>query len=267
MIYLELLDKNPLSIQPIIAKEYGFFEKNGVQVKYEMVKSFPAFDMSKVTANVGDTTRIFERISNGEQLIITSDLTRTMKLILCNDYQTKRKLKILAANEQSLGIYTEYFMNKNNLKFEYVVETSFEKRIEMLKKKEVDGACMIDPFLIQFINNGYTLVYDGKDHKNNYTCWAFHKKFEIENPGIIKKFHKSLNEATKFWNELLPEQKLQIANKYLDTMQGLDDYYQNFKLDIDREYSIENLKTCLEWKQKKTNITVNNSLEEIIYKW
>ncbi len=266
-MYIELLDKNPLSLEPIIACEFGIFASNGVQVEYGKVPSFPAFDMTRVDANVGDTTRIFERLRDGEDLIITSDLTRTMKLMLCDDYKQKKTLKILAASEQSLGIYTEYFMAKNNLKFEYVIETNMQKRVEMIRRGEVDGACMIDPFLHEFIGKGYSFVYEGKNHTNNYTCWAFHRQFDIENPGVIKKFHKSLNEASLVWNNLSKDEKLQFAKKYLVFASELDDYYKNLTFNEDREYKQEDLRACFEWKKQKTPSVANVDISKVIYKW
>lgn len=267
MIRLQLLDKNPLSLEPILAKELGIFEKNGVEVSYEMVTSFPAFDMTKVDANVGDTTRIFERLTAGEDLIITSDLTRTMKLMLRDDYKQFDKLKILASEDQSLGIYTEYYTKLHGIEFEYVIERNMKKRVELITSGAVDGACMIDPFLIDFIGNGFFLAYEGKEYPHNYTCWAFHRSFDNENPGQIKQFHKSLNEASDYWNNLTPEDKLKLAYKYLDVWPSLEDYYKSLEFNQDSEYTKEALDTCYEWKCLKTPSVSNLDLSGVIYKW
>ncbi len=266
MINLRLLYKNPLSLQPIIAKKEGFFKKNNVKVNIEIIGHFPAFDMSKVTANVGDVTRIFERISAGEELIITSDLTRTMKLILIEGYENKKHLKILSSKDQSLGIYTEYFCKKNNISFEFVVQKDMIKRIELLKNKEVDGACMIDPFTIPFIDKGYKLVYEGKNHKDNYTCWAFKKEYVENNLIDVLNFHKSLNEAANFWNNLDKDDKLKYAHSVLDFDKTLDDYYKNLYFNQDKEYDENALKNALKWKLSKTD-NLKKEYKDVILKW
>ncbi len=266
MINLRLLYKNPLSLQPIIAEREGFFKENDVSVKVDLIGHFPAFDMSKVTANVGDVTRIFERISNGEDLVITSDLTRTMKLILIKGYEKKKHLRILASKDQSLGIYTEYFCKKNNISFEFIVEKNMLKRIELLKNKKVDGACMIDPFTIPFINNGYELVYEGKNHKDNYTCWAFKREYVEKNYNEVINFHKALNKASIFWNNLKKEEKLNYAREVLEFEKDLDWYYSTLRFEQDKEYKKEALNNCLEWKLLKTK-NLKKEYKDVILKW
>lgn len=266
-MYIELLDKNPLSIQPILATQLGLFTNNGIEVKYGMVSSFPAFDMTKVDANVGDTTRIFERLTNGEDLVITSDLTRTMKLMLCDDYKAKQKLRILSSGDQSLGIYTEFFAQKAGIEFEYVIERNIQNRLKMIRRGEVDGACMIDPFLFEFIGEGYHIAYEGKCHPYNYTCWAFHRSFINANPGFVDKFHKSLNQATDIWNAMPKQEKLNFARKHLDVANHLFDYYRNLQFVHDKEYDREALIACYEWKRRKSPEVAGLDLAEVIYKW
>lgn len=267
MIKLEVLDKNPLSLVPLLAKKLGYFDNEVLEVEIGYVPSFPAFDMTKVTANVGDTTRIFERIKSGEDLIITSDLTRTMKLILCDDYLKKNKLKILASETQSLGIYTEQFFKEKGLEFEYVIETNMQKRIALIKSGQVDGACMIDPFLIEFIGNGYFIAYEGKSDEHNYTCWAFHRRYHEQNPGNVIKFHKSMNKAIVTWNQYSKEEKLKIAKEMLVVPEHLNDYYQTLEFIEDKAYKQIDLEKCYEWKCQKTPDVKGLNLTEMILKW
>ncbi len=267
MIKLQVLDKNPLSLIPIIAKKRGIFTKYDVEVEIGYVPSFPAFDMTKVTANVGDTTRIFERLNAGEDLIITSDLTRTMKLILCDDYHTKKKLKILSSNDQSLGIYTEEYMRANNLEFEYIHERNLMKRVELIKSGAVDGACMIDPFLIEFINHGYFVAYEGKNNQHNYTCWAFHRKYYEKNPQSVLSFHYAMNEAIVFWNNLTENQKYELAKKTLVVPTHLEDYYRQLTFEKDQAYKEADLKACFEWKCQKSPEVIGLDLTDVLLKW
>lgn len=267
MIKLEVLDKNPLSLEPLLAAKWGYFKANNVDVKIGYVPSFPAFDMTKVTANVGDTTRIFERLASGEELVITSDLTRTMKLILRDDYKQHGKLKLLAAEDQSLGIYTEFYCNQHNIEFEYLTERSFVKRREMIKSGEVDGACMIDPFLIDFIDNGYFIAYEGKHHEHNYTCWAFHKEYYDNNPEAVINFHKSLNQVSTRWNDLSGDEKLALAEELLVVPTDLHDFYRELTFNQDKPYTRAALETCYQWKCKKTPGLENINLDDVLISW
>lgn len=268
MIKIGLLEKNPLSIQPLLAEKLGLFDKYNIQVEITKIGHFPAFAMEHVTAQVGDTTRIFERLKQGEDLIITSDLTRTMKLILKKGVDKNKKLKILAAKEQSLGIYTEYYLHKNGYQFEFVTETSMLKRVEMIRNCEVDGACMIDPFLIEFIDNGYELVYEGKNHQHNFTCWAFHREY-LEKYGKenIIKFHRALNEAGQYYNQLTNQEKLKFVQENLDYQKNLKQFYENFRFELDHEYQYETLLECYKWKIQKNPELANINLAEVILTW
>ncbi len=270
MIKLEVLDKNPLSLLPLIAKNNGYFKESNVEVEIGYVPSFFAFDMTKVTANVGDTTRIFERIASGEELVITSDLTRTMKLILCDDYKErskKRKLKIISSNDQSLGIYTEYFMQKHNIEFEYVHERNLVKRVELIKSGAVDGACMIDPFLIEFIGNGYFLAYEGKDYPHNYTCWAFHRQYVDTNKDKVIAFHQAMNKAGEYWNKLQANEKYDLACSMLLVPTHLKNYYETLQFNADKPYSKAALETCYEWKCQKNPELKNLKLTDVLLTW
>lgn len=269
MIKLEVLNRNPLSLEPLIAEKMGYFKNNNVDVEIGIVTSFPPFDMSRVTANVGDITRIFERLATGEKLVVTSDLTRTMKLILKDNYDRNKTLKILAAQDQSLGIYTEYYCQQNGIDFEYFVPTdrSFDTRRELIKNGDVDGACMIDPFLIDFIGNGYQVAYEGKNHEHNYTCWAFHKEYYDNNPEAVANFHKSLNQASDYWNELSDDDKLTLANELLLVPSGLDNFYKQLTFNHDKPYTKAALETSYEWKKTKTPGLDNLNLEEVLITW
>ncbi len=268
MIKLALLTKNPLSLQPLIAEEQGFFAKYNLAVEIDKIGHFPAFKMDDVTAQVGDTTRIFEHLKRGNDLIITSDLTRTMKLIIRDDYKPGTKLKILAAKSQSLGIYTEEYCKQNQIEFEYVTETSMQKRVAMIADKQVDGACMIDPFLIQFIGNGYQLVDEGKNYSDNYTCWAFKRQYLIEYGWEnIYNFHRALNEASQYYNQLSAKEKIATVKKHLDYQDELKTYYEQLTFAKESEYSADTLAKCYAWKCQKEPEYLGLDLTEVIFKW
>ncbi len=268
MIKIGLLEKNPLSLQPLLAEELGLFKKYNLDVEIKKIGHFPAFAMETVTAQVGDTTRIFERLNQGEDLVITSDLTRTMKLILRSDVDKSKRLKILAAETQSLGIYTEYYLKKNGYQFEFISELSMQKRVEMIRTKSVDGACMIDPFLIEFIGHGYDLVYEGKEYPNNFTCWAFHREYiDMYGEQNVLNFHKALNEAGEHYNCLSPLAKVNAVKKHLTYNDGLKTFYENFEFQCDGEYQVEALNECYLWKCQKNPELKGQDLSEVILKW
>lgn len=269
MIKLELLNRNPLSLEPLIANKMGYFKNNNVDVQIGMVTSLPPFDMSRVTANVGDITRIFERLATGEKLVVTSDLTRTMKLILKTDVDTSKTLKILAATDQSLGIYTEYYCKQNGIDFEYYIPTdrSFDARRKLITDGIVDGACMIDPFLIDYVGNGYDIAYEGKDHEHNYTCWAFHKEYYDQNPEAVAGFHKSLNQASTYWNNLSGDQKLALAQELLLVPTDWEQFYKQLTFNQDKPYTRVALETSYAWKQTKTPGLEGLDLEDVLITW
>ncbi len=267
MINLKLFHKNPLSLQPLIAQNKGFFEKNNVEVDINMIDYLPQFDMSKNTANVGDVTRIFESIHNGIDLVITSDLTETMKIILIDDYKEKEELTIICSEEQSLRIYTEYFFKKKYIQYKILTNVNPAERLSLLNKKMVDGACLIEPFIFFQQSNGYTVVYEGKNHKHNYTCWAFKKDYAVKNREKVLAFHKSLNEATEYFNNLDKEEKLNYAHKLMKFDKNLNNYYSNLIFEKDKQYKFEDLKVAYDWKVNRNSKFKNININNIIFSW
>ncbi len=267
MIKLQLLFRNPLSLQVLLAEYYGFFKHYNVDVDMELIDYFPAFDMSNVNANVGDTTRIFERLNNGENLIITADLSRTMKLILKDDYKKDKPLNILVSKEQSLGIYNDYFFKSNNMDYIPHESKGIEQRIKLLKNQEVDGAFMIAPFLEQFIGNGYSVVYEGIDHFDNYTCWAFKKEYVDNNRDNVLNFHLAINDAIVKFNKLSASEKLHISKKLLNIDSSLYEFYSNLSFELSKEYSIKTLDRVQKYKNELEGNIYNYDLEGLVLKW
>lgn len=267
MIKIKLIKANPLSLQPMIALHHGFFKSHGVEVDVELLETLKPFYIDDTTANVGDVTRIFEHIYNGRDMIITSDLTRTMKLILKDNYKEKEELVLGFSPNQSLGIYCEEFLESNNIKYVNIPATSIAQRRSQVMTNTLDGVCMIDPFLNEAINNGYKVAYEGKNHQYNYTCWAFKKEFVDNHKQDVLNFHKALNEAGQYFNSLGEQEKILLALKYLNIDESLYDYYKNFKFCIDSEYSREALETAYKWKVSKDNYLKDIDISNIILKW
>ncbi len=267
MIKLKLLYKNPLSLQPLIAQDQGFFKKNKVDVHIDSIKALPQFNMDDITANVGDVTRILDKALVGDDLLITSDLTETIKLILCEDYKEKKELNILCATEQSLGIYTEYFLNKENLNYNLISLKDPNKRYDMLNNNTVDGACLIEPFIHPQLKNGYKVVFEAKNYKHNYTCWAFKKDYATKEPKKVLAFHKSLNEATTYFNSLSYDEKISYAKKLTPFDNSLNNLYGNMIFTEDKEYIFEDLKSAYDWKCEKNKDYKNININNMIFKW
>ncbi len=267
MIKISLIKANPLSIQPMIALKKGMFEKYGLEVTVKLNEKLSPFYIEDTTANVGDITRIFEHIYNGTDMIVTSDLTRTMKLIVCDDYNKKDKLRLSFSPNQSLGIYSEAYLSKNRIEYENIESNSIAHRKGLMTSNLLDGACMIDPFLNEFIGNGYRVLFDGNDFKDNYTCWAFRKEYVVKNKQNVINFHKALNEAGQYFNNLSGEEKIGIAYELLDIDECLEDYYSKFEFIEDREYSFNALQNAYNWKITKDEHLRDMDITNIILKW
>ncbi len=267
MIKLKLNRFNPLTLTPLIAKEQGYFDEENLEVEVELFKIRKPFQMDDTTANVGDVTRIFELVYNGLDMVITSDLTRTMKLILRDEWQNKDKLDIIISPNQSLGIYGEEFFKELGIDYNIVSGGNVYEREVLLKSGEIDGALMIDPFLIPFINHGYQLVFEGKNHIHNYTCWAFRKSYADKYPQNVLAFHSALNKAGQYFNSLSYSEKIDYAKHLLSFEDNLDDYYGNFVFEEDREYSSDALHACFNWKIKQDEYLKSLLIDNLIFKW
>ena len=268
MIDLELLYKNPLTLQAMIAQKEGFFKELDVPVNIKLIDYLPGFDMTHVTANVGDTTKVVEALKSGNDIVITSTLTRTMKIILKRNISPTKKLKLIASSNQSLGIYVERKMKELGLSYESITCKEMKERQKMLDNLEVDGACMIDPFLLRHIGTNYELIQEGKDTSYNYTCWAFKGEYARENPIQVIKFHKALNKATDFYNNMKVSDKFTYASSLLDIDKSLKDFYENLTFVEDTEYSILDLMYVYQWKVEKENyLNFEIDPHKVIFKW
>lgn len=267
MIKLQLLDRNPLTLQPLLAKELGLFDKYDLDVEITLIDKLPRFNMDEVTANVGDVTRIFNLIHDGIEMVVTSTLTKTMKMIIVNDYQERAKLHIISATTQSLGIYASEVIETLGIDAYLDDYGNLQERLEALENNRVDGACMIAPFLNKFINDGYKVVFDGKNHESNFTCWAFKKSFATNNREKVLNFHQALNEAGDYFNKLSKQERLEIAKKHLKVAQWDEEMYLNFEFDRDYEYSFQDLEKCFKWLKTKDSKFNDFDYSNIIMKW
>ena len=85
-INLQLIKKNPLTLQVLLAEKLGLFAKHQVTVNLSTTEDFtfngnnPFFN-GESDAMVGDTTFFFYMLKRGKKAVITSDLTRTIHLV------------------------------------------------------------------------------------------------------------------------------------------------------------------------------------------
>lgn len=270
VILINLIKENLLSAEVLLADKLGLFKKNDINVKIQIQEKFE-FNSSKkedyFNAMVGDLHMILPLNEQNREFIITSTLTRTTKLMTNKSFKKISDLDSKRVSSSLLDFFllTDKKLLPKNLKFtKHYVNT--HERIAALFDNEVDLITAIDPFNNYVIEQGGKVVFDSKWSNHHFLAWGFEKNFYLKNKNMVKRFHKVLNQSKQYFNNLDDVDKYQIMKNKL----GYDNQHakrlQNFKYEIDQNFSKQDFNICVKWMLEKQIITKQYQASQYIVK-
>lgn len=247
----------------IIAKEKGYFEKRGLDIKFEVFKSAKdrdaAFQSGALDGALSDEVGVCLYQNGGFDVKITGVTDGDFLFVAGKDSGIKSvkdlKGKKVAISEKTVIEYTlDKILEKNAMKpqdIEKVAIPAIPVRLEMLKNNQVDAALLPEPFATFALNDGAVLL-DTAYSEGMFPAVSVFTQKALDTKGKeISEFYKAYNEAVDFVNKTPIAEYEDIVIKtigYPEEMKGkikLPEYRKN-ALPSDSE-----LLSAIDWAVKK----------------
>lgn len=193
----------------ILAKEEGFFKKQGLDVA---IKTFSspndrnvAIQAKEIDGTISDVMTEATFKKNGVNMTITSGILEDFK-ILTSPQSKIKDIKELNGKKVTLvpNFILEYIMDefatRNNFTYEIVDIPSFSARSESLMSGKVDGAVYTEPQASMLAEKGANIVGSSKEAGIKGGTIQFMDNVLKSRPDDIKAFYNAYNEAIEFMN-------------------------------------------------------------------
>ena len=197
------------AIPIILAKEEGFFEKQGLTVE---LKSFTSPNDRNVAVQAGELDGTISDVmteatfkQNGIDMTITSDILENFK-ILASPNSGITEMKGLADKKITLvpNFILEYIMDQfaqeNDFTYDIVDIASFSARSEALLNDQVDGAVYTEPQASMLAAQGAIVLGSSKDAGIKGGTLQFMNEVIQNRPQNLKAFYTAYNEAIDYMN-------------------------------------------------------------------
>lgn len=260
------------AIPIIVAKEKGFFEKEGLQVE---VVPFLSPNDRNVAVQTGNIDAIIADIMTsltfheaGVGMKITSDINEDFKLLTSpkSGIDTFEKLN---GKEVSIvpNFVLEYIMDemakKNNIEYKVVSIPAFTARMEALLADEIHGVIFTEPQASMLAARGAHVLATSKEYGIKAGTLLFNEKVIGSNPEEIKAFYRAYNAAIDYINGADPTEysKLLTAYGFPEAVQGY--LSSGVKYEKAQKMSQETFESVLKWTQSKKLIEKSYKLEDV----
>lgn len=197
------------AIPIILAKEEGFFEKQGLTVELE---SFTSPNDRNVAVQAGELDGTISDVmteatfkQNGIDMTITSDILENFK-ILASPNSGITEMKGLADKKITLvpNFILEYIMDQfaqeNDFTYDIVDIASFSARSEALLNDQVDGAVYTEPQASMLAAQGAIVLGSSKDAGIKGGTLQFMDEVIQNRPQDLIAFYTAYNEAIDYMN-------------------------------------------------------------------
>lgn len=211
------------AIPIIVAKEKGFFEKEGLKV--ELVP-FNAPNDRNVAVQAGTIDAIIADVMTsltfheaGFNMKVTSDINEDFKLLTSpkSGIDTFAKLDKKTVSVVP-NFVLEYIMDemakKNGITYELVSIPSFAARFEALLADKIDGVIFTEPQASLLAAKGAKVLATSKEYGIKAGTLLFNEKVLSENPEEVKAFYKAYNAAIEYMNTADPAEYSQALIQY-----------------------------------------------------
>ncbi|HEO8419912.1 ABC transporter substrate-binding protein [Niallia sp. FSL W8-0635] len=211
------------AIPIILAKENGYFDKEGVNVS---IKAFSAptdrnvaIQANELDGTIADVMTAAAFMENGIKMKITSDISEDFK-ILSSPNSGITKMKELNGKNISLvpNFILEYIMDdfaaKEDFTYNIVEIPSFSGRAEALIADKVDGVVFTEPQASMLVSQGANLLGSSTEASIKGGTILFSEEIISSKPADIKAFYKAYNKAIDYMNTTKAEEYGDILTKY-----------------------------------------------------
>ncbi len=262
----------------IIAKDKGFYEKNGVDVKLQVFKSANDRDAALQTGNLDgvstDEVAVCLYQNAGIDLKITGVTDGDFMLVASKQSGIKSiadvKGKSVAISQKTVIEYSlDKMLEKNSIKPEEVKKVAIPAipaRLEMLKAGKVDLALLPEPFSSAAIKDGAVLLGKTSSEKLLPAVSAFTQKSIDNKSDAIKAFYKAYNEAVEYVNNTPISQYEDTVIKFVGYPEDMKGNIVLPKFRADVLPSDNDLNSAIKWTKDKGIVKKSLTPKDLTYK-
>jgi NitT/TauT family transport system substrate-binding protein len=260
------------AIPVIVAKEKGFFEKEGVNVELVPFNApndrNVAVQAGKLDATIADVMTSLTFHEAGINMKVTSDINEDFKLLTSPKSGIDSFEKL---NNKDVSIVPnfvlEYIMDKmaekNNIKYKTVVIPSFTARFEALLSDQISGVIFTEPQAGMLVAQGAKLLATSKEYNLKAGTLLFDEKTLLANQKEVKAFYKGYNKAVEYINSTNASEYSQILSRY-----GFPDTIGKYlssgvKYEKAGKITAESFNSVLEWTKKKGLVKKDYKFEDV----
>ena len=261
----------------ILAKDQGFYEKEGIDVQLEVFKSAKdrdaAFQAGNLDGIIGDQVAIALYQNADFDVKIVSYTDCDFYLIAGKDsgIQTINDLvnRSVAISENTVIEYTlDKMLLNNNIQSTSVAKTAIPPiptRVEMLNNNKVDAALLPQPFATFAMNEGGILIDKASENGLRPSVIAFTQSSIDANKEQIGQFINAYNQAVQYANQT---PITEYEDLVIDTVGYPEDMKGKITLPTFSEIALpssEELVSAIEWVEDKELSKKSISPEDLIY--
>jgi NitT/TauT family transport system substrate-binding protein len=238
--YMPLISNAPL----FIAKEEGYFDRQGINVEFEKVQSgaaaLPILINGDVAVSGGALTPgLYNAITKGAHVRIVADKGR-MAPGFCNSsaLMVRRDLyekgivrnvsdlkgrKIMASTEQTYGISRSLDLGNLSIDDIEVIDMDYPSGEIALRNGAVDAGVLTEPYITQALNSGMAIVLvPGNVYSPDYPLPLYYgPAFLDKDPELGRRFMVAYLQGVKQYGEGKTERNLDILQNYTHLDRGL----------------------------------------------
>ncbi|WP_032123539.1 ABC transporter substrate-binding protein [Clostridium amazonitimonense] len=260
------------AIPIIVAKEKGFFEKEGLDMELVAFNSPNdrniAVQAGKIDGTIADVMTSLTFHEAGFPMKITSDINEDFKLLTSPNSNIDSFEKL---NNKDVSIVPnfvlEYIMDeiaaRNNIKYNVVVIPSISARFEALLQDKVNAVVFTEPQATLLESQGAKVIASSKEYGIKAGTFLFNEKIIKEDPKAVKAFYKAYNEAVEYINKTNPSEYSEVLSNYsfppivTKYLSGEAKYIKAGKIDN------ETFESVLKWSKSKGLVKKDYKFEDV----
>ncbi|MDF2594478.1 MAG: ssuA [Clostridia bacterium] len=260
------------AIPIIIAKQQGFYEKEGLNVELVPFQSpndrNVAVQGGQIDAIIADVMTSLTFYEGDVKMKITSDINEDFKLLTSphsgiDSFEKLNDKKVSIVPNFVLEYIMDEMAKENDITYQVVSIPSFTARFEALLSDQIDGVIFTEPQATLLIEKGAKLLATSKEYGIKAGTLLFNEAVLTDQPEEVKAFYKAYNEAVDYINTTEPAEYSDVLSQYgfpeevKDYLSGEVTYTQAQKI------TDETFESVLEWTKTKGLTKKTYTLEEI----
>ncbi|EQB88656.1 NitT/TauT family transport system substrate-binding protein [Clostridium punense] len=256
----------------IVAKEQGFFEKEGLKVELTMFNSpndrNVAVQGKQLDGTIADVMTGLSLNDGGFKMKITSDINEDFKLLTSpnsgiDSFQKLDKKDVSLVPNFVLEYIMDKMAEKNNITYSVVNIPSIPARFEALLADKISGVMFTEPQATQLKEKGAKVLASSKEYNIKAGSVLFDENTINNNADGIKAFYRAYNKAVDLINTESVEKYGNYLNKYTFSDTIKDYLNSGAKYEKAAQIPKETFEDVLKWTKTKNTVKNDYKYEDV----